>query len=57
MVGKGKGGGVRPLVALEPLGDRGAGVVGEPLLLDLEARDCGGGYEGSNGWWLSAADC
>ena len=42
----GKGGGVRPLVALEPLGDRGAGVVGEPLLLDLEARDCGGGDEG-----------
>ena len=57
MFGIGKGGGVRPLVALEPLGDRGAGVVGEPLLLDLEARDCGGGDEDGSGWWLAAVDC
>ena len=37
----GIGGGVRPLVALEPLGDLEAGVA-ESLLLDREARDFGG---------------
>ena len=35
----GIGGGVRPLVALEPLGDLGAGVDWVSLLLDRETRD------------------
>ena len=57
LVGIGKGGGVRPLVALEPLGDRVAGVSGEALLLGLEARDCGGGDGDGGDRSLATADC
>ena len=47
--GIGKGGWVRLLVALEPLGDLGVGVVGEALLLVCEGHDFGGGDEVNGG--------
>ena len=54
--GSGNGGGVRHLVALEPLGDLGVGVVGEALLLARDGRGFGGGDE-DNGGVCEARDC